>query len=256
MTAAPPLPISAVILANRDSAALRRCLDTLGDFAEVLIYNNSGAPITPTLAQARVVEGPFDGFGPARNRAASLARHDWIFNIDSDEWLTPELRQSLCSAPLDNPDLVQTFIRRNFMFGQRPRSPLGRELIHRLYHRGRIGWTGKVHEFIGRLDGNPMRCHHLQGELWHDPYESVGQLFYKRWYYAQPQLRDRLKPQHPAVALMRGLWRFIRCYLFQLGLVDGWRGFVVSAAEGYGTFLKYTWAYGEKQRRPTSHESS
>lgn len=242
------LPVSAVILAQEDGPDLRRCIASLADFDEVLIYSNGPGEIAGG-DRVRVIKGHFDGFGPTRNRAAELARHDWIFNIDSDEWLKPELQASLRALQLNDPKLIYTLNRRNLMFGHVPRSIYGWELIHRLYHRRHTGWTGKVHESIGPLDGSPMRMQHLKGELWHDPYRSVGHLFQKRWIYAQPELRDRLKAQHPALASLRGLWRFVRCYLIQLGFIDGWRGFVVSVADAYGTFLKYAWAYAEKHRK-------
>ena len=246
------LPISAVMLVKDAQATLEQSLASLADFSEVLVYDTGSTDdtlrIAAGFANVRLVQGNFDGFGPARNRAAALAAHDWIFNIDSDEWLTSELRSSLRDVRLDDSRLVQTFIRRNLMFGHVPRSLLGWELIHRLYHRGQVGWTGKVHESIGMLDGSPMRTHKLSGELWHEPYRSVGHLFHKRWLYAQPELRDRLKPLHPAFAALRALWRFIRCYIVQVGFIDGWRGFVISVADASGTFLKYAWAYHEQQR--------
>lgn len=249
---APALPISAVMLTRDGAATIERSLASLADFAEVLVYDNGSTDATLEIAarfpNVRIVRGSFDGFGPTRNRAAQAARHDWIFNIDSDEWLTPRLRGSLRTAPLTDPQVVITFIRRNLMFGRVPRSMLGWELIHRLYHRGHVGWQGKVHENIARLDGAPLRTHKLGGELRHDPYRSVGHLFQKRWLYAQPELRDRLKPLHPALAAARALWRFLRCYVVQFGFIDGWQGFVVSVGDAYGTFLKYAWAYGEKKK--------
>jgi glycosyltransferase involved in cell wall biosynthesis len=93
---APPLPISAVMLARDASETLARSLDSLADCAEVLVYDNGSTDGTQDLARryanVRVIEGHFDGFGPTRNRAAALARHDWILNIDSDEW-------PRCAAP-------------------------------------------------------------------------------------------------------------------------------------------------------------
>lgn len=248
-----PLTISAVILVRDAEATIAKTLDSLADFDEVLVYDSGSQDDTLAIAarysNVRVVQGFFDGFGPTRNRAAALARHPWIFNIDSDEWLTPALQESLRTAPLHHPGLIYTFIRRNLMLGRVPRSLMGWELIHRLYHRERTGWTGKVHESIGPLDGSRMRTHRLDGELWHDPYRSIGHLFHKRWLYAQPELRDRLKPLHPGLAFVRGVWRFFRCYVIQLGFIDGWHGFVLSVADAYGTFLKYAWAYAERSRR-------
>ncbi|MGH8131284.1 MAG: glycosyltransferase, partial [Steroidobacteraceae bacterium] len=85
---------------TRDCAAtLDRCLSSLADFAEVLVYDNGSTDTTVEIAarypNVRIVKGYFDGFGPTRNRVDALARHDWILKMDSDEWLSTELTVAL-----------------------------------------------------------------------------------------------------------------------------------------------------------------
>ncbi len=112
-----PLAMSAVVLARDAAATIERTLASLADFPEVVVYDNGSTDATPEIAgrfaNVRVVRGHFDGFASTRTRAGQQARHDWVFSIDSDEWLTPELRESLRSAPLADPRLVITVVGRD-----------------------------------------------------------------------------------------------------------------------------------------------
>lgn len=47
---------------------------------------------------ARVVHNPWVGFGPKKRFAKDEARHDWILDLDADEWLTDELRGEIQTA--------------------------------------------------------------------------------------------------------------------------------------------------------------
>ena len=40
-------------------------------------------------------------------------------------------------------------------------------------------------------------------------------------------------------ALFRGFWAFLRHYIFHLGFLDGWPGFVIAFAYFEQTFYKY-----------------
>ena len=52
---------------------------------------------------ARIAEHPFEGYGPQKQRAIDLARHDWILLLDADEHLTDARPRSASSASLHAP---------------------------------------------------------------------------------------------------------------------------------------------------------
>lgn len=244
--------ISAVLIVRDAERVLERCLASLAAFDDVVLYDNGSADETLAIARrfanVRVASGAFDGFGPTRNSAAALARNDWILPVDADEWLTPELTQALLALRPEGDRSVYAFWRRNLFLGHRMNSRLGREWIRRLYHRRFVRFEGRVHESFHTLDGSPIEVRPLAGEIMHDPYGSIGHLFQKRWLYAQPDLRGELRGAHPFMATLHAAWRFLRCYLLYGGLIDGWRGFVLSVAEAYGTFLKYVWNYASRRQ--------
>lgn len=245
-------PVSIVLIARDASRTLARCLDSTQGFDDVLLMDTGSADDTLTIARRyshlRVVEGPFVNFSDARNRAAAMARHPWICPLDTDEWLSPPLVAALQSFRPASDRHVHAFWRINWFAGRRLRSALGREWIRRVYHRDHIRFVGAVHERLLLMDDQWPPVAALPGAVEHDPYADVGHLFQKRWFYARPDLRAGLKPGGPLKAMLRGGWRFLRGWLFKGGVIDGWRGFALAAADAYGVFLKYLWAYDAARR--------
>jgi hypothetical protein len=50
-----------------------------------------------------------------------------------------------------------------------------------------------------------------------------------------------------AGALGHGLWSFLKHYIFKLGFIDGWAGFVIAFGNFEGTFYRYAKRYEEAQ---------
>ena len=74
--------ISVVIIARNAARTLERTIDSVAPFDEVVVYLNDSTDDTEALARkfqnVRVVKGPFEGFGPTKNRAIDAARNEWI----------------------------------------------------------------------------------------------------------------------------------------------------------------------------------
>jgi glycosyltransferase involved in cell wall biosynthesis len=255
-----PQLVSIVLIAKNAERSIARCLQSTQGFADVLLLDTGSTDRTLELARAfphvRLAEGPFVNFSDARNRAAALAAHDWIVPLDTDEWFSPELAAALQQFQPSSPQQVHAFWRINWFAGQQLRSRLGREWIRRVYHREQVCFEGAVHERLVLIQGGRPTAAALPGRLYHEPYASVGHLFEKRWFYAQPNLRGAASAAHPAVATLRALWRFSRAYLLHAGFMDGWRGFTLAVADAYGVFLKYAWGYAERRAISASTSGS
>jgi hypothetical protein len=50
-----------------------------------------------------------------------------------------------------------------------------------------------------------------------------------------------------ASALAHGIWSFLKHYIFKLGFIDGWAGFVIAFGNFEGTFYRYAKRYEEAQ---------
>ena len=138
--------ISAVLMVRDAEASLAATLDGLKGFAEVVIYDNGSRDRTLEIAgrypNVRIYKGEFTGFGTTRNRAAALARHDWIFSIDADEVPDAKLLAALDALDLDEPGKAYDVERQNWLLGKRVRhAGWGSQWLTRLYHRSQHRFT-------------------------------------------------------------------------------------------------------------------
>jgi glycosyltransferase involved in cell wall biosynthesis len=87
---------SVIILTLNEERDLPRCLASLGDCDDIVVLDSGSTDRTAEIARAagaRVFTRPFDNFAGQRNygqRSISF-RHPWVFHLDADEQLTPEL---------------------------------------------------------------------------------------------------------------------------------------------------------------------
>ncbi len=233
--------ISVCILTKNAATTLRATLDSVCAFPEVLLLDNGSTDATLAIAQTypnvRIVETPFIGFGPLRNQAASLATHDWILALDSDETLSPPLLQALSQLVLD-PSASYVFPRHNYYNGKRIRGcGWDPEEVARLYHRKEARFsTHQVHESL-----IAHKKERLPYPLLHTPYRSTAEFLSKMQHYSSlfaEQYCDQ-KSSSFAKALLHGFYAFFRSYFLQRGILCGAEGFIISFYNGNTAFYKY-----------------
>src|SRR6266702_2947048 len=104
--------VSVVILTCNEEANLSRALDSVEGWADrVFILDSVSSDRTVEVAKSRgchVVEHAFADFGSQRNYALERLpiQTEWVFFLDADEWLPPdlkdEIRRVIASAPKEN----------------------------------------------------------------------------------------------------------------------------------------------------------
>jgi len=101
---------SVVVLTLNEEKALPACLASLGACDDIVVLDSGSTDATVSIAQssgARVFHRPFDDFAGQHNYAQKQIgfRHEWVFHLDADERMTPELdaecRKVIGSAELD-----------------------------------------------------------------------------------------------------------------------------------------------------------
>ena len=246
-----PLPrISAVLMVRDAEATLAATLDSLKGFGEVVVFDNGSKDRTLDIAgrypNARIHKGAFSGFGPTRNRAASLAQNDWVFSIDADEVPDAALLAALDALPLDDVRAVYSVERQNYLLGKRVRhAGWGSQWLTRLYNRGNHGFTEvAVHEKV-ELRGSEQ-AQKLAGTLKHTPMGDAGDFLVKMHRYTMLKADKSRRTYHPTVILLKTVWAFIRSYILRLGVLDGWRGLLISVSEANGVFYKYIVIYSKR----------
>ncbi len=80
--------ISIVIICKNSDSTIQKTLESTLGFDEVVVYDNGSDDGTLAIASkfdnVSLHQGSFMGFGPTKNHAVSLAKHDWVFSLDSE----------------------------------------------------------------------------------------------------------------------------------------------------------------------------
>ncbi|NGX60161.1 MAG: SPBc2 prophage-derived glycosyltransferase SunS [Chlamydiae bacterium] len=235
--------ITATILTKNSQKTLKKTLDSLGNFSEVIVLDSGSSDETLTIAKkyanVKVHLSPFLGFGPMHNYATKLANHDWILSIDSDEILSKELSKEILSLELD-PEKIYSVQRHNFFNGKRIKWCGGwhPDWVTRLYHRSKTGFSEDlVHEKVKPSD---LILTPLKHPLSHTPYAEIGDFLDKMQCYSELFAEQNAGeiatvPQ----ALFHSWFAFIKSYLFKLGFLGGKEGFIISMYNGHSAFYKY-----------------
>ncbi len=137
--------ISVVMIVRDGAATLEKALKSLSRFDDVVVYDNGSTDgsqeIAKRFANVRLIDGYFDGFGPTKNRAATLAKHDWVLILDSDEALEPELVDALFSSHLDESTVYLLNFKAFYRDQQVKYCGWNNQKIRRLYNRRVTGFT-------------------------------------------------------------------------------------------------------------------
>ena len=101
------LPLSVVILTRNEESRLPACLASVAACDDVVVLDSGSTDRTVEVARqagARVLVHPFRDFAQQRNHAMDAAafRHPWVFHLDADEAMTPELAEECAALRADD----------------------------------------------------------------------------------------------------------------------------------------------------------
>lgn len=241
----PPIRITGCVITRNEQVMLAGCLESLARCCDELVVVDSGSTDqTREIAAAhgaRVLEHPWMGYRTQKQFAVDAASHEWILFLDADERASEALVAEIQTLRRREPAEAAFRIPfRSIYFGARLRfGDTARERHVRFFDRRRARFGGyEIHERI-ETEGEVGR---LRGIILHDSYRSLAHQLEKLARYAQLMA----EAQHAtgrrgsiAALLVNPVWRFLRGYLFRLGVLDGWRGLVYSLIEANYVRQKY-----------------
>ena len=245
--------ISAYILTYNEAEKIEAAVASVLWADEVVLIDSFSTDRTAEIATslgARVVEVPFNGFGELRNRAIEACKHDWIFSLDADERCTEAVRDEILGLLAGNPKHdVYRVPRRSYMMGRWIRGsgwyPNFRQ--PQLFRKGSMRYTLEpVHEGYELLTDKPLGT--LQNAVWQFPFRNLEEVINKTNRYSSLGARKLAhKRVSMASALAHATWSFLKHYIFKLGFIDGWAGFVIAFGNFEGTFYRYAKRFEEGQ---------
>lgn len=239
--------LTAVVITKDAGDRLAFCLDSLSFADEILVYDGGSTDRTTEIAGAHgarvVAAGEWQGFGVQRQRAQAEAAGDWIFMVDADERVGPELAAEIRAAvAVDDERTAYAVPRRTWVFGRYlAHGGWWPDYVVRLYHRhtGRYD-DALVHE---RLQLEPgAQISRLKYPLLHHSYRDMAEYLVKSARYARAWADSRVR-QGRTASLAQGIRHaigcFVRMYVLRAGFLDGRAGFLLALLSSHSTFVKY-----------------
>jgi glycosyltransferase involved in cell wall biosynthesis len=249
--------ISVVIITLNEADRIPALLESAAFADEVIVVDSGSTDGTQeicTAGGARVFTHVWQGYAEQKQYAMNLAASEWILNLDADERisapLAAEMQQTIRSAP---PEVCGYSMPRLSRY-------LGAWIRHggwypdrkvRLVRKGSGRWKGSgLHEKL-EVVGKVLP---LSSPILHAVYRNISD---------QVQTIDRFSDvyatNHPATGawftaagVFHALGKFLECYIWKLGLLDGAAGLVIAMNSAWYVFLRHAKVWEKGLKNPTS----
>jgi glycosyltransferase involved in cell wall biosynthesis len=235
--------LSVVIITKNEEHNIHDCIHSaLLLSSDVIVVDAGSTDDTISIAQkagARIIEQEWKGYGYARNLGAAQAKNDWIISLDADERITPLLAGNIKNSTLDDRRIYR-FKRENFLGLHKIKfGTAGFDKVIRVYNRLHTSWDlTVVHE---KLIGECL-VSKIEGTLQHFSMKDIFDYREKSVLYARLSAQKYFLQGKRAGFIKRFIspsFNAVKSYIFQLGFLDGTRGFQLSLAIAHYTWLKY-----------------
>ncbi len=249
--------ISVCLLTFNSARLLREVLPPLIVIADDFVVVDSGST-DATLEICReyginVHHRPFDMHGRQMNYAISIAAHDWVLCMDSDEILDEQVINSILKLKAGeepSPERAWQLPRYWYVLGKEVRTlyPISSpDFPVRLFNRQRARFNDRPvdDQVIGE-----MACEKIPGRVRHDTFHTLHEMFNKLNSYTSRLVKYRDIRPSVLRGIISAIGAFFKWYLFS----GAWREGKVGAATGlYATlysFMKYFKAwYAHKEEK-------
>lgn len=255
------MQLSVVIITYNEEENIGRCLQSVKRIAdEIIIVDSMSTDRTVEIAEqynAKVYQHVFEGYVKQKRIATNYASHNWVFTLDADEVVTPELEESISKTKKEPHSDAYKINRITSYCGKWIKhSGWYPDHIIRLFDRTKGQWHGgSIHEHW-ELD-KKSETGLLKGHLLHYSFPTISDYIGKINKYTELSARDAVakgKNRNLLQILLVPKWNFLVKYIFRLGFLDGYYGYVICKLDSYVTFVKYTKIrqYAAEKRREAS----
>ena len=282
--------VSLIVPCKNEENNIERCLNSVEWVDEAFVIDSQSTDRTVEIAEnlgAKVVQFHYEGGWPKKKNWAleNLPfSHEWVLILDADECLPPEAEQEIRNIVQNPQDTISGYWinRRYFFMGCALRHAYFpnwnlRLFKHRLGRYEKI--TGEetdsgdheIHEHIV-VKGTTEKLETIMDHYAFPTIESFVEKHnrYSNWeaVVESTSQDDAESLQHKGVKGKRRLrsifrklpfrptLRFLYVYIWQMGFLDGWPGYVFSRLHGHYEFLSVTKAKEHSRRNCQTGKSS
>ena len=239
------MSLSGIVITKNNERTIARCIESL-TWADQIVVVDSGSTdgtlqICRDLGAQVHTTADWPGHGPQKNRALERATGDWVISVDSDEWVTPELRAEV-ERTLARADVKAGYAvpRRSSFCGRFMRhSGWWPDYVVRVFRRDAGRFTDDhTHERLV-VTGSVGR---LREPIMHEAITDLDQMIGKMNAYSTSSAHMKHAEGRRAglvTAVLHGAWAFFRTYVLRLGFLDGREGFMLAVANAEGSYYRY-----------------
>jgi len=221
--------ISAIILigGKMDENLLKKCLDSVSWCDEVVKVETDG------------VKGNFADW---RNLGAKMTKGEWLFYVDSDEEVTPELKKMILQVIGSNEFAGYAIPRRNIFLGHEMKWGGWRpDFVLRLIKKDKlVGWEGVLHE---QPKINGTICH-LKEPLIHVSHRNLTEMVEKTNRWSEVEAKPLFDSGHPKMNIFRFFSAGFREIWYRgvvhLGFLDGTVGVIEIIYQTFSRLITYS----------------
>jgi glycosyltransferase involved in cell wall biosynthesis len=236
--------LSVTIITLNEAEHIGAAIDSAAWADEIIVVDSGSCDDTVAIARGkgvRVEHRDWTGWIDQKNFAASLATNDWIFSLDADERITPELAAEVRALLVTEP------ARRGYRM-PRVTFHLGRwirttdfypDYQTRLYDRRAARWRGQyVHESVGVDGGAGQLTREIQHYSFRDLRDQIARINTYTTLAAR-QMAEAGRRAGPFDLLVHPPAAFLRNYILRRGFLDGGAGLTLSLVNAWSVFLKF-----------------
>jgi glycosyltransferase involved in cell wall biosynthesis len=253
--------LSIALLAFNETANLRRTLESVAWADELILVDSGSTDGTVAIAEefgAKVFVEPWKGYGPQMNSALDKCRSEWVFSLDADEVMTPQLQAEIRALIAGEPEFVAYWVpRRNRIFGRWMRHG-GQypDYKLRLFRQGTARLPEDTEPHATPKWAGPKGK--LRGDLLHYQYPTVALYVEHMNRYSSASVPLVLRKgrtcrglaEFVAMTVVNPVLTFVKNYLFRLGFLDGRPGLLFHLYHSAYTSWKYAKAWEASRTEP------
>lgn len=237
--------LSVTIIAYNEEENIRDCLESVKWADEIVVIDAGSQDKTVEISREytdKVFTNPWPGHYQQKNFAIDKTSNQWVFSVDADERVTPELRKKI-EGVLTNPHIDgYLFPRKNYFLGKWMRhGGWYPDRVLRLFRKdkGRFGGINP-HDKVA-IEGGRIGV--INTAIIHLTYKNFSQYIARQHMYTTIGAEEILKRKIARVSqwtlIGRFITKFLELYIWKRGFLDGLHGLVAAIAASYFAFVKY-----------------
>ena len=235
--------ITAIIPTLNEEIHIAEAIKSVSFADEIIVIDSFSTDKTIEIAKkmdVKIIKRTFDDFSSQKNVAISHASNPWIYILDADERVTPQVQKEILEAVQNPKNFVGFFVRRTFYFCGKKINYGGcqRDKVVRLFLKDSCKYQGIVHETIFS-DGE---FGFFKNKIEHYSYKNYDHYISKMNHYGALRGKEFFEKGRKVNLyhfLIKPPARFVIHYFIRLGFLDGFPGFVFAKAQAYGVYVRY-----------------